>query len=255
MRNSELLRFKIELASGELAHNLDRLWHSGDPGRVFPAFILLLQQIIRASVPLMQEAHAVALGHGDDPVCRPLAAYVAEHIEEERDHDEWTLQDLDAAGFPRADVLAQIPSPNVAATVGAQYYWIRHHHPVGLLGYITVLEGSPITGDQLEDLRERTGLPEELFRTYRMHGELDPHHRQELADFLDSLPLAPGQVSLIGISAMNTVLGLSRCVADVLGAPPLPDPGPRRPRAGVSELAPRVSQTREGRGAATPVPR
>ena len=30
-----------------------------------------------------------------------------------------------------------------AALVGAQYYWIRHVHPVALLGYVMLLEGYP----------------------------------------------------------------------------------------------------------------
>ena len=49
------------------------------------------------------------------------------------------------------------PSPTVAALVGAQYYWIEHVHPVGLLGYVLLLEGWPPTPETVEELRRRTG--------------------------------------------------------------------------------------------------
>jgi hypothetical protein len=39
-----------------------------------------------------------------------------------------------------AQTLSIRPSANVAALVGAQYYWILHHHPVALLGYMATLE-------------------------------------------------------------------------------------------------------------------
>jgi hypothetical protein len=66
--------------------------------------------------------------------------YLERHIEEERHHDEWTLDDLAAVGIEPAQTLAIRPTANVAALVGAQYYWILHHHPVALLGYMATLE-------------------------------------------------------------------------------------------------------------------
>lgn len=220
MKNSEVLRQKIQLASGGLAANLQRLWEHRELDRVFPAFLILLHQIIRASVPLMQRARKRSLERPGDSVCALLGPYLHEHIAEEMHHDTWTIEDLESAGFPGDLVLEQIPSPNVAAAVGAQYYWIEHVHPVALLGYITVLEGNSVTAEELDDLCSRSGLPESLFRTYRLHGELDPQHKLELDALLDSLPLDRTQSSLVGISAMQTVLVLSRCIRDVLSQPP-----------------------------------
>ena len=42
--------------------------------------------------------------------------------------------------------LRQIPSSQVATLVGAQYYWLRHYHPISLLGHMMVMEGCPSTG-------------------------------------------------------------------------------------------------------------
>lgn len=135
---------------------------------LYPEYLVTLHFVIRASVPLMGAAHerAVELMEGD-PVSALLAPYFEEHIPEERDHDEWLLEDLEVLGKDRLSILARPPSPAVAAAVGAQYYWILHYHPVALLGHIGVLEGYPPTIEMLDDLVERTGHSRAAFRTLR----------------------------------------------------------------------------------------
>ena len=56
--------------------------------------------------------------------------------------------------------IARPPAPAVAALVGAQYYWVLHHHPVALLGYIGLLEGYPPGRPRYgsNELRARTGV-------------------------------------------------------------------------------------------------
>ncbi|KQV16386.1 hypothetical protein ASC97_11505 [Rhizobium sp. Root1203] len=202
------------MTNAHLGEALQTLWRSPDLAQLFPEYLILLHQIIRASVPMMEVARSEALKLSpSDPLRQPLADYLAQHIDEEKDHDEWTLEDLGAIGLSRQQILDRIPLPTTAAFVGSQYYWIFHHHPVGLLGYISVLESDPGTTDVYDDLERRTGLPKPLFRTYRMHGELDPQHVKELDDFIDSLPLSENQMSLMGISAMSASIGLAECVS------------------------------------------
>jgi hypothetical protein len=43
------------------------------------------------------------------------------------------------------------------------------------------------------------------FRTLRLHADLDPHHRNDLDDLLDSLPLTEQQRTLVGLSAITSV--------------------------------------------------
>src|SRR2546429_520773 len=52
-------------------------------------------------------------------------------------------EDLGMRGGPGGGVGRRPPADSTARAVGAQYYWIRHHHPVALLGYVAVLEGRP----------------------------------------------------------------------------------------------------------------
>jgi hypothetical protein len=216
MSYSCILRAKISLGAARKRDAFDRLWARPEVRETFTSFLVLLHQIMRASVPLMQHAHArCEMRASTDPLCAALSLYYARHIEEERDHDAWALDDLEAAGLNREFVLSITPSPEAAALSGAQYYWIFHHHPVMLLGYIAVLEGSPPTRDHLDWLQAATRLPDEVFRTFRFHGEVDPHHRDELDETIDALPLSREHMSMISISAFHTLNALADCVENL----------------------------------------
>jgi hypothetical protein len=151
-----------------------------------------------------------------DPLGAPLATYLEEHVEEELHHDETLLDDLDVLDVDRARVLARMPSPAVAALVGSQYYWIRHHHPVAFLGYVALMEGYPPTPDLIETLVARTGFPRDAFRTYIEHAELDPGHRDHLDRTIDSLPLDASHESALGVSAITTAALATRALEELL---------------------------------------
>ena len=172
-------------------------------GELWPEYLILQHQIIRATVPLTETA--LARSHElDDPLAAPLARYLEEHVDEELGHDETLLGDLEILGVDRATVLERIPSPAVAGLVGSQYYWILHYHPVAFLGYVALMEGYPPTPELIEELVERTGHPSAAFRTYIEHGELDPGHRDRLDRTIDTLPLDESHEVAMGISAIAT---------------------------------------------------
>jgi hypothetical protein len=183
---------------------------------LYPEYLFTSHCIIRASVPLMKVAHRQARTMEDDGVSGPLANYLEKHIPEELDHDEWLLDDLEMLGHDRSTILSRPPSPTVAGLVGAQYYWIYHYHPVALLGYIALLEGYPPTVEMIDELVGRTGYAREAFRTMLRHAELDPGHKQELDEALDSLPLTSEQSAVLGLSAMYTTDLLSRAIEEVV---------------------------------------
>jgi hypothetical protein len=217
--HSGLLRAKIRMVSGRLDAVALELWNHPRFADVYPTYLFHNHAVVRASVPLMRAAHARArLGFQDDPIARDLEAYLAQHIPEEMHHDEWLLEDLETLGVERAKVLAWMPPPSVATLVGAQYYWIEHFHPAAILGYIAVLEGTPPIETEIEGVAERSGVPLNAFSTLIRHGRLDPHHRDDLNDALDRLPLTPAHVALLGVSAFHTVHWLTRVVEDALAA-------------------------------------
>jgi hypothetical protein len=210
---SQSLRAKIGIASGHLRDASVALWDRPDFGRLYAGYLFHVHAIVRASVPVMQAALDRARARAkDDGVAAALAEYLAAHVPEELNHDEWVLQDLQVLGVDRATVLKKMPTPAVAALVGSQYYWIFHHHPVAVLGYIAVLEGSPPDVAHIEEVSRRTGLPLQAFSTMLKHARLDPHHRDDFDRFIDSLAPPPEHAALVGVSALHTVHALSHVI-------------------------------------------
>jgi hypothetical protein len=112
-------------------------------------------------------------------------------------------------------VLGRIPSPTIAALVGSQYYWIQHVHPVGLLGYIVLLEGYPQTAGRRPDAVSHWigtgGIPHAA--PARSPG---PHHGEDLDRLLDSLPLTEQQLTLIGLSAIASLQLITQAQQELL---------------------------------------
>ena len=186
---------------------------------LWPEYLVQQHAIIRATVPLTEAALARTRELSEtDPLSAPLSSYLEEHVDEELDHDETLLDDLDLLGLDRAGVLARMPSPAVAALVGSQYYWMLHYHPVAFLGFVALMEGYPPTPELIETLISRTGYPPEAFRTYVEHAELDPGHRDHLDRTLDSLPLTAEHEAALGISAIASAGLAARALEDLLVA-------------------------------------
>lgn len=214
---SALLRSKLALALPLFVATGRRLWEHPRIRDLYPEYLVATHGVIRASVPLMERAlERARLAAPQDPAAAGLAAYLEHHVDEERGHDDWLLEDLVVLGRSREDVLALPPSASIAALVGAQYYWIEHYHPVALLGYIGLLEGYPPTIADVDALMARTGYEREAFRTLIRHAELDPLHRDDFDEMLDHLPLSPEQSAVIGLSGLYSINAFTRVVEDVL---------------------------------------
>jgi hypothetical protein len=219
-RNGEALRLKLRLADSSLGSVVSAFWGRPDLPRLFPEFLFLVHSCIRASTPLMEQALGQArLRAEGDPVSRGLADYLERHIGDEDGHDDWLLEDLETLGLNRTEILARVPSLRAACMVGSQYYWIRHVHPVAILGYIAVLEGSPPAATELEAVQRRTGLPPQAFRTLLEHADLDVDHARELYALIDALPLTDAQSALVGMSALQTLEHMGGMFQDLLHTP------------------------------------
>jgi len=200
---------KIALVDPVLRVVTTKLWQASSPRERYIDYLRVSHTIVRASVPLMQRALDACRSDPGDLMCAKLAAFLVDHIAEEREHDVWLLDDLAAAGSDPSAALGSPPMGIVASVVGAQYYWINHFHPVVLLGYIAALEYQRPASGLHEYLRERTQLPAAAFRAVRHHSAVDTDHVEHLARVLDQLPLAPAQVAAIGVNALQTLAGLT----------------------------------------------
>jgi hypothetical protein len=186
---------------------------------IFPRFLATGYPVAEAMIPLMEAAlHRAREAAPQDPVAEGLVAYLERHIPEEMHGDEpggATLDDLAVLGVDPDLLRRASPARQVAALIGAQYYWIFHHHPVALLGFLE-LEAYHPDGPTVERLIERTGLPRDGFRQLIIHSKLDIVHARDLHRLLDSLPLEPRHEQLIGLSALQTIGLLAEALLEVV---------------------------------------
>lgn len=215
--HSQRLRLKVALVESVLDRASEAFWTDARLEELFPDYLFRLYGSVRASVPLMRSARARAaeLASGC-PVARALVPYLDEHIEEELHHDEWLLDDMEVLGFDRAEVAARPATPDVAAMIGAYYYWVLHGHPVALLSYFSVVEGNPVRTETLDRVTATTGIPGDALRCIYKHAELDPHHGEEVDRLIDSLPLTAEQAALLETSALTVVEQLSLILRDLV---------------------------------------
>lgn len=195
-------------------------WTHPDFPRVYREYIFQSHAIVRASVPLMVAAERACRcpEHAYDSALQGFGAYLRHHIPEETGHHEWILDDGEALGLQRADILNRIPKESAAQLVGMQYYWIHHYNPIALAGFIATMEGNPPTLEFIDEVARRNKLSLNCFSSHVYHAKIDPQHRREFDDMLDSLPMTSDQLALIGLSALRTIGLMTKIMSDIAGA-------------------------------------
>jgi Iron-containing redox enzyme len=214
--HSEALWIKIRLAEGRLLSASDLFWTHPDLVDILPPFLIQLHRVMQSGISLMRTAKDRALLLPDDDVAAQTAAYLETHIEEEKDHDQWLLSDIESLGIDADAVFRATPLPSVVALLGAQYFWMFHMHPVAIFGYLIVLEGYPPLAHQLEQIRQATGLPATAFRCLKSHAEDDPEHLATLNRTLDNMPLTSDQSKYLALSAFHTIDAVASILEELL---------------------------------------
>jgi hypothetical protein len=203
--HSERLGQKVERLLPMLGESIAEVMNHPHFRELYPELVILTHQGMRATAAILRAAAARCRElEGEDPLATPLAPYYAQQAREE-DHDHWALEDLEVLGVPRETALRRMPSATLASMVGAQYYWVLHHHPVALLGHHDVREGYAPDVAIVEELMARTGYPREAFRNTERHCLIDRRHRAEVIELLDGLPLTDEHHAMMGVSALHTI--------------------------------------------------
>ena len=218
--HSARLRLTIRLAASRIDTLSRRFWEHPRLRDIFPEYLLTLYASMRATVPLLEAgAERARMLAPTDPVAAGLVPYFVEHALEELHHDDWLLEDMLSLGMDPQLARTRHAPADVAAMIGAQYYWLQYSHPVALMGCFAVLEGNPPEVETLEHLAERSGIPAPALRTLHKHALLDPHHRDDLDAVLDDLPLTPEHAAIVGLSALTVIDQLGDILERLLGAP------------------------------------
>ena len=177
--------------------------------------IIFNQMVARATVPLMKEVVNCAKKLPNDPTSAPLIKYMEKHIAEEMDHDTWYANDLECLGIPKESIFSRVPSANIAALSGSQYYWIKHHHPIAFMGYIACLEVYHPTKEYVQSLIDKSGLSPSGFKTYMDHAIIDENHSQDIITTLNNLPLTEEHYRMVEVSAFQTFRYVALIMEDV----------------------------------------
>ena len=143
-------------------------------------------------------AEVIALAGARCTRSHPEASrYLLHHAREEMGHELWALDDLRALGMDEQAVRAGRPVPACAAMIGFEYYVAGRTNPIGLFGWLYVLEA---IGDDLGK-RVAAGLQNALGGSTRGikfvagHGVADHEHTADLTDVISQHITAPQDVA------------------------------------------------------------
>lgn len=216
---SDALRRRLELVGPASWDCAGRLRAHRRAAELYPSLLMLQHTIVRASVPLLRTAGREALRRAaaGDPVAALLVDYLRCHAEGERREEQWLLDDYAALDRDATEVTASVPSPAVAAMVGAAYYWVLHHHPVAVLGHFAVLDGDRSSPVVVADLQAATGHPAGAFTTLARRAAADPAERDELWRLIDVIPMGAAHVEVVTRSAVLAARLFANAVDELLG--------------------------------------
>lgn len=107
-----------------------------------------------------------------------LRVAMAEYIEEELGHQEWILNDIEAAGGNPVKVRKSKPGLHTDIMVAYAYDTITRKNPVGFLGMVYVLEhtSTELATGAANTLKTKLGLSQSAFSYLYSHGSLDLEH-------------------------------------------------------------------------------
>ncbi|GEM_PF-4756937 len=154
---------------------------SGNSRELYLSYLAATCHIIRSSVDLMILALSSCPVEADEN----FLTYLEKHIEEEREHYQWALEDLQSATAHSELFLARTFRTEVISVPGIAYYQVRNFTPYAVLGYMLALESNPPAVDLVTGLPHKTSLASSAFRTVLVHAEADIEHSAEIYKLID----------------------------------------------------------------------
>lgn len=122
----------------------------------------------------------------------PARGYLLHHAEEEMDHWQWILEDLESTGYEGPDPRNEFPVWPAQAYLSFGIY-ISMFKPIGRLAMAQVLEGISgefglkYGGKAIQQLK----INKDQAKFFLIHGELDQGHTADIASILEKEELSP----------------------------------------------------------------
>ena len=130
-----------------------------------------------------------------------------ERIEEEKDHETWVLEDLDAVGGDRARVQALLPSPPIQCMLAFNYYCAERAHPCAVIGMLYSLEviASAYAATLAQSIAKSLGRNYEGpgFKFLLSHSAMDQDHVAKLNKLVKTIEDPQAQEAIVNATRVN----------------------------------------------------
>lgn len=176
--------------------------HHGLTLEEYRAFLHDLYHIVWHFCPVMAAAAARC---GDE--FRDVRYALYERIEEEKGHEAWVLEDIEAMGGDVSKAGTTLPSAPVQAMIAFNYYAAERVHPCSVLGMLYVLEViSSVYGGRVSDAIARKigrDVAAGGFKFLSSHASMDLDHMASLNRLVKTVADPAAQASIIRSTQVN----------------------------------------------------
>lgn len=176
--------------------------HHGLKLEEYRAFLHDLYHVVWHFCPVMAAAAARC---GDE--FRDVRYELYERIEEEKGHEAWVLEDVEAVGGDVAHVRTNPPSAPVQALIGFNYYGAERVHPCSVLGMLYMLEVvSSVYGGRVSDSIARAigrDVNAGGFKFLSSHATMDVDHMAKLNKLVKTIADPGAQRAILNTTRIN----------------------------------------------------
>lgn len=186
----------------EMIPKMHSMIHHGLTLAEYKAFLHDLYYIVWHFCPIM----AVAAARCDDRF-RQVRYELYERIEEEKGHETWVLEDIEAIGGDVAGTKANAPSAPVQAMIAFNYFGAERVHPCSVLGMLYMLEvvSSVYAGRVSDSIARALGRDAESsgFKFLSSHAGMDVDHVAKLNVLLKTVDDPAARDAIINSTRVN----------------------------------------------------
>lgn len=156
--------------------------------QVYIAFLTQAYHHVKHTVPLL-----MASGGRLSAEYEWVRDAIAEYIEEEKGHQEWILNDIQACGGDPEVVRNNQDEGRVGQAIELMisylYYNIERNNPLALFGMVWVLEGTSVSigGQMAEKIQSTLNLPPSAMTYLVSHSVLDQEHLQFFESLMNNI--------------------------------------------------------------------
>ena len=168
----------------------------------YRGFLHDLYHIVWHFCPVMSAAAARC-----DDRFRDVRYDLYERIEEEKGHESWVLEDIEALGGDVRAVRETPPSPPAQAMIAFNYYASDRVHPCSVLGMLYMLEVvSSVYGGRVSDSIARAlgrSVEDGGFKFLSSHATMDLDHMAKLNRLVKTIDDAGAQNAIVNATRVN----------------------------------------------------